>query len=235
MKKIPLVLVPGLLCDEALWEYQISALDHISIGLITDRHMHYDSIGQIAESIVAAAPPRFALAGLSMGGYIALEIYRKYSERVDRLALLDTSARAESRKQTERRNNLMALSRQDKFNDVVELLWPLLVDSSRRDDKVLKHKIVSMAHRVGPKVFVRQQHAIIHRLDQLPHLPKIACPAIVVCGENDQITPVACSEEMTAYIHGAKKVILPGCGHMSTIEKPDKVTQILQEWLAPQS
>ena len=194
--------------------------------------MHHDNIGQIAESIVARAPSRFALAGLSMGGYIALEICRRYGERVDRLALVDTSARADTRAQTERRRNLMSLSRKGEFDAVVESLWSVLVDPIRSDDARLKDKIVSMAHRVGPEIFIRQQQAIIDRPDQMPGLSKIACPTLVVCGENDQITPVGCAEEMAESIPGAEKVILAGCGHMSTMEKPEAVTRVLKEWLA---
>ncbi len=232
MKKIPLILVPGLLCDEALWEDQAAALDQVATSMVFDSHMHHDSIGKIADSIVAQAPARFALAGLSMGGYIALEICRKYSEKVDRLALVDTSARAETEEQTQRRQSLIELCRQGKFNDVIELLWSVLVDSSRLDDRLLKGKIVSMAERVGPEVFIRQVHAIIRRPDQLPNLSQITCPTIVVCGRTDQITPVECSEEMTANIQGAKQVIITGCGHMSTMEKPEQVTMVLHDWLA---
>jgi len=231
MRNIPLILVPGLLCDDALWEFQVAALDKIATGMITDRHMYNDSIGKIAEAIVDQAPSRFALAGLSMGGYIALEICRKYGDRVDRLALVDTSARAETTEQTERRKNLMALCRQGKFTDVVELLCSVLVHPGRLNDTVLKRQIADMAHRMGPEVFFRQQRAIIDRPDQVANLSKITCPTIVVCGKQDQITPVECSEEMAAHIKTSELAIIPDCGHMSTMEKPEEVSSALHYWL----
>jgi len=231
MRKIPLIFVPGLLCDDALWAFQADALAPVADCLITDRHLYHNSIETIAAAIVAQAPPRFALAGLSMGGYIALEIFRKYSDRVDRLALIDTSARAETSEQTGRREKLMALCQQGKLADVIELLFSVLVHPERLNDAVLKCQIADMAHRIGPEVFDRQQRAIINRPDQVANLSKISCPAIVVCGQQDQITPVACSEEMAANIKTSELVVIPDCGHMSTMEKPAEVSKILNHWL----
>lgn len=231
MRKIPLIFVPGLLCDDALWAHQVDALAPVADCLITDRHMYHNSIETIAAAIVAQAPPRFALAGLSMGGYIALEICRKYSDRVDRLALVDTSARADTVEQTGRRENLMAQCQQGKFADVVELLFSVLVHPERLNDTVLKRQIVEMAHRIGPEVFEQQQRAIINRPDQVTSLTKISCPTIVVCGQHDQITPRACSEEMAGNIRTSELVVIPGCGHMSTMEKPAEVSTALHNWL----
>jgi len=233
VRKIPLILVPGLLCDDALWAYQVADLDPVATCLVTDRHLYHNSIETIAAAIVAQAPQRFALAGLSMGGYIALEICRKYSDRVDRLALVDTPARAETLEQTGRRENLMALCQEGKFADVTELLFSALVHPDRLSDTKLKRQIVDMAHRIGPKVFDQQQRAIINRPDQVASLTQISCPTLVVCGQQDQITPIACSEEMAANIKTSELVVIPDCGHMSTMEKPEELSTALHNWLTP--
>ena len=231
MTGIRIILVPGLLCDLSLWAAQVPALSSIAACTITDEHMNHDTIGSIARAIVADAPPRFALAGLSMGGYIALEIYRQFSDKVDRLALIDTSSRGDTIEQTDRRQGLMARCRHGRFKDVAESLYPFLVHPDRLDDAVLKRQVVEMAHRVGPDVFIRQQRAIIHRDDRLSTLSSVVCPTIVVCGEQDQITPVECSKEMAENIKGSKLAIMADCGHMSSMEKPETVTRLLQAWL----
>ena len=231
MNKTPLILIPGLLCDAALWAYQVDALATVADCTVVDAHMQLDTIETIAEAVIADAPSRFALAGLSMGGYVALEICRKFPERVDRLALIDTSARADTIEQTTRRENLIAMCREGKFPEVMELLSSLLVHPDRQVDTVLNQKIADMARRLGPDVFIRQQHAIMGRLNQVPHLSRISCPTIVVCGEQDQITPPECAEEMASHIQGAELAILANCGHMSTMEKPDEVSGIMRDWL----
>ncbi len=231
MKKIPLILIPGLLCDDVLWKDQVAALSPIAACTITDKHLHHDSIGRMAEAIVAEAPSRFALAGLSMGGYIALEICRRFGEQVDRLALIDTSARADTPEQAKRRESLIALCREGKFENVTEALYPFLVHASRLADSMLKREVIDMAGRVGPEMFIRQQRAIIGRIDQVPNLSKIDCPTVVVCGEHDQVTPLECSEEMAANISTAELVTVRHCGHLSTMEKPERVSGIMHHWL----
>ena len=231
MKRTPLIFIPGLLCDHALWEHQASSLAPVAVCHITDKHMQHASIEQIADAIVADAPPRFALAGLSMGGYIALEIIRKYGARVERLALIDTSARADTQAQTERRQRLIVLCRQGKFADVNALLFSVLVHPDRLHDEKLKRQIVDMANRMGPEIFIRQQRAIMGRRGQLPNLAGIECPSLVVCGAQDQITPPECSREMADRIPGSKLVVLKDCGHMSTMEQPEKVSAILSDWI----
>jgi len=231
MRKNPLILIPGLLCDHVLWQHQAAALAQSSECIVTDRHMQYETIGRIAETVVADAPDRFALAGLSMGGYIALEICRRYGKRVERLALIDTSARADTVDQTERRRKLITLCRQGKFADVNEMLFSVLVHPNRLTDEALKRQIVDMANRVGPDVFIRQQQAIMNRPNQVPCLGDITCPTVIVCGEQDQITPLECSEEMAALIQGSQLEVIADCGHMTSMENPEKVSAILFEWL----
>jgi pimeloyl-ACP methyl ester carboxylesterase len=231
IKKIPLIFIPGLLCDQALWQPQIVALSELVDCRVTDQHMHTDTIGQIADGIVADAPAQFALAGLSMGGYIALEICRKYGERVKGLALLDTSARPDTPEQTNRRKNMMVLCQEQNFNKIIEMLLPVLIHPDRQEDQELKQQIIDMAVKTGSQIFLRQQHAIINRIDQRPSLSKIACPTVVICGQQDCITPLDCALEMSEKIHQSKLETIKDCGHLSTMEKPEQVTKIMTRWL----
>jgi pimeloyl-ACP methyl ester carboxylesterase len=228
----PLVLLPGLLCDAALWAPQVSALrglaDPIMIGDLTRN----DSIGGMAEAVLAQAPPRFALAGLSMGGYCAFEIMRRAPERVTRLALLDTSARPDTDEQRARRRGLIELAEKGEFKGVTPRLLPLLIHPDRLGDEALKATVMGMAERVGKEAFLRQQKAIMGRPDSRPDLGRIACPTLVLVGRQDALTPVAVHEEMAAGIPGARLVIVEDCGHLSTLEKPEAVNVALEDWLA---
>ncbi|MFH1982616.1 MAG: alpha/beta hydrolase [Pseudomonadota bacterium] len=230
MKKIPMILIPGLLCDAALWGHQVASLHSIAECKITEHHRHHATIGLMADAIVAEAPARFALAGLSMGGYIALEICRKYGDRVERLALIDTSARSDTPAQTDRRKSLIKQCREGNFHSVPETLYPFLVHPDRMADATLKRQVIDMAARVGAEVFLRQQRSIMDRIDQVPNLSSITCPTMIVCGEHDQITPRACSEEMVEKICRSELVIVGDCGHMSTMEKPETVSSIMYNW-----
>jgi pimeloyl-ACP methyl ester carboxylesterase len=186
----------------------------------------------VARDVLADAPfARFALAGLSMGGYIALEIIRQAPHRVARLALLDTAAGAESREQTRRRMQLIALAEHGKFLDVSDALLPLLIHPTRLEESALTNVVKSMAKNVGKEAFVRQQRAIMNRADSLGLLATITCPTLVLCGRQDALTPLARHEEIAAGIKGARLEIIENCGHLSTLERPVEVTAALRRWL----
>jgi len=224
----PTLLIPGLLCTPRLYAEQIPALWRFGPVMVAD-HTRHDNVQAIAEHILADAPPRFALAGLSMGGSIALEIMRLAPERVQRLALLDSAAIAETPEQTERRRAQCALAREGRLDEVVEQLFALFfhrVDASHR-------AIVDrMAEETGAETFVRQQHAIVGRPDSRPRLGAIGCPTLVLVGEHDELTPPELSEEIAGAVPGARLVVLEDCGHLSTVERPREVTRALVEWLA---
>lgn len=226
-----LLLLPGLLCDAALWAPQRAALADIAETAVADLTRH-DSVAGMAEAALAGAPDRFALAGLSMGGYVALEIIRRAPERVTRLALLDTSARPDSDEASRRRRGLIALSRAGRFKGVTPRLLPSLVHPDRLDDAPLTEVVMAMAERVGQAAFIRQQTAIMTRPDSRPGLPAIACPTLVLCGRDDTLTPPALSEEMAGAIPGATLELVESCGHLSTLERPEEVNRALHQWLA---
>jgi pimeloyl-ACP methyl ester carboxylesterase len=227
----PILLVSGLNCSPRLYAAQIPALWRLGLVLVAD-HRRDDTIAGIARRVLAAAPSRFRLAGLSMGGYIALEIMRQAAGRVTKLALLDTSARPETPEQTERREKLIALAENGRFSEVNNFLWPLLVDPSRQKDANLRAEIDKMAEETGAEAFVRQQRAVIGRADSRPSLGAIKCPTLMAVGEHDQLTPPAHAEEIAQGIPGAKLVTLAGSGHMSPMEKPEEVTRLLVDFFA---
>lgn len=225
------MLVPGLLCDERLWQYQADDLleiaDSIIAGVTTGA-----SISEMAHAIIGVAPERFALAGLSMGGYVALEILRTAPARVARLALLDTSARPDTPEQTAARRKLMKLAQDGRFDGVPRKLLPMLIHSDRLEDVELVSNVLDMAESVGPKAFVRQEEAIIRRPDSREDLKNIACPTLVLCGREDALTPLPLHEEMASLIPAAQLRVIEGCGHLSTLERPEEVSAALREWLA---
>ena len=229
-QSLPVVLVPGLDCSARLYAAQIPALWGFGPVMVAT-HTRDDTMAAIARRILAEAPPRFALAGLSMGGYIAFEIVRHAPERVDRLALLDTNARDDSPEAQEKRRANIALAEGGRFDEAIELVWPMLVHPDRHKDARLKQIHVAMCHDVGAEAYVRQQRAILARADSRPLLPAIKCPTLVLVGEQDELTPPFLSEEMAAGIPGAKLVKVPHCGHLSTLEQPDAVNAALVEWM----
>jgi pimeloyl-ACP methyl ester carboxylesterase len=222
---LPVVLVPGLNCSARLYAAQIPVLWRFGAVTVAT-HTRDETMAAIARRIVADAPPRFALAGLSMGGYIALEILRQAPDRVAKLALLDTNARDDSPEAQEKRRANIALAEGGRFDDAIELVWPMLVHPDRRSDALLHQIHVAMCHDV-----VRQQRAILTRADSRPLLASIKCPTLVLVGEQDELTPPFLAEEMAAGIARATLVRVPHCGHLSTLEQPDAVNAALVEWM----
>jgi pimeloyl-ACP methyl ester carboxylesterase len=229
--KTPLVLVPGLLCDAALWRGQVEDLTDIAESWVADVTRD-DSITAMAQRVLAEAPAgRFALAGLSMGGYVAQAIARLAPERVERLALLDTSARADTPEQTARRRGLIELAEKGEFQGVTPRLLPVFLHPDRLDDKPLTEAVMAMTARVGKDAFLRQQRAIMDRIDNRPNLSAIRCPALVLCGRQDLLTPLEWSEEIASHIPGARLAVIEDCGHLSTMERVWEVSVELRQWL----
>jgi pimeloyl-ACP methyl ester carboxylesterase len=225
-----LVLIPGLLCTDRLFAPQIAALG-ASANISVADHTGFASLPEIARAILADAPERFALAGLSMGGYIAFEMLRQAPERVMRLALLDTNARADRPEQADQRRKLIALAERDGIANVIKLLLPYWVHKDRLADQALVAILRGMAEAVGVAAFKRQQEAIMGRPDNRPFLAQIQCPTVIVVGAEDAVTPVKVSEEMHAGIAGSRLEVIPDCGHLSTLEQPEAVNAALARWL----
>ena len=230
---LPVLLLPGLLCDGALWQHQIDYLTGARECLVGDTtgQAGQDSIAAIATAILAAAPDRFALAALSMGGYVALDIMRRAPERVERLCLCDTSARPDTPEQQQKRRLLIALSQKGQFKGVTPRLLPMLIHPDRMQDASLTGVVTDMAARVGREAFARQQTAILKRIDSRPFLAHIRCPTLVIGGAEDQLTPPAVMQELATGIPGATHHIIPDCGHLAPLERPERVNALISEWL----
>lgn len=227
----PLLLVPGLMCTGDVFRDQIVAISHQRPVLVAD-HRRADSIKAIAAHILRTAPPRFALAGLSMGGYVAFEIWRQAPQRVERLALIDTTAAPDAREATAKRHERIAAAREGRFLSVAEEMFPGLVLPAHANDPGLKHRYMLMAEETGAEAFAQQQTAILTRPDSRPTLASIAVKTLVVVGKEDVLTPPEAAKAMADGIKGARLVEIADCGHLSTMERPHAATVAMGEWLA---
>lgn len=231
-KPAPLVLIPGLLCDALLWAPQIAALADVARCWVPD-HARHDNVAEIAHSVLAQAPfEQFSLAGLSMGGYVALEIMRQAPSRVQRLALLDTSPLPDTPESTKARHDLIALWASRGAEAVVTAMLPRLVRAQVRHDPLLGALVRTMALNTGYDGFVAQQTAIMQRPDSQATLARIACPTLVLCGAQDSLTPPELHDDMARQIPGAQRVLVDNAGHLSTLEQPQAVSEALRAWLA---
>jgi pimeloyl-ACP methyl ester carboxylesterase len=226
----PIILIPGLNCSARLYAEQVPVLWRFGPVTVAD-HRRDDSIAAMARRILADGPPRFALAGLSMGGYIALEIMRQAPGRAAKLALLDTGPGPELPERTAQRKPLIELARQGRFGEVTEDQFPWLVHHQRHGDAALKAVVRAMNEETGPDAYIRQQQAIMARPDSRPGLQAIACSTVVLVGDDDRLTPPELSREMAAAIPGARLVVIPDSGHLSTMEQPAAVNRALVEWM----
>ncbi len=227
---LPIVLIPGLMCSARLYAPQIPALWPYGPLQIAN-HRFDDNMAAIARRILAAAPPRFALAGLSMGGIISFEIWRQAPDRVAKLALLDTNARADLPVHSARRDEWIAMAESGRYREAQDEFFKILVHADRIDDPVLKRVAYEMAEETGRDAFVRQQRALKARPDSRPDLPTISCPTLVLVGDGDVLTPPELSEEIAAAIPRARLNVVADCGHLSTWERPEAVNAALIDWL----
>lgn len=230
-ERVPLLFLPGLLCDSALYAPQLEGLADVADMRVADATRADTMAAQAAEALAQAPWPRFAVAGLSMGGYCAHELVRQAPGRVRALALLDTSARPDTPEASENRRRLMELAKHD-FPAVAETLLPKFMRPSNVADPRLAGVVRGMAARIGAEAFARQELAIISRIDSRPHLASIRCPTLVLTGDEDALITREMHEEQAAGIRGAELVVVPRSGHLTTIEAPERVNDALRRWLA---
>lgn len=229
-KRVPLLLLPGLLCDQALWADQVEKLDDIADCHVTDMTQDITMAG-MAKRILDEAPEHFTLCGLSMGGYCALEIVRQAPERVERLALLNTSPYADTEERKERRIKHAVLAEAGQFETILDELLPNFIHPDRVAQGPYMEIIRASAHNIGPQAFVRQLSALMSRANSYEMLSHIQCPTLVMCGREDALTPLALHEEMASAIPGAQLVVIEHCGHLTPLERPDVATPALRSWL----
>ncbi len=227
--KIPLLLLPGLLNDAELWRAQIADLSGIADCIVGDQ-TRGTTLQAVAADVLAQAPPRFALAGFSLGGFVAQQILRVAPQRVGRLALIGTSIHADSpQRAAQRRAQQASVRLPGTFHGFGDRLLRSYIDASRLPDEALVRCVRDMTTRLGAEVFLRQ--SALERRDGHDVLAAYRDPLLIVCGANDRITPPAVSEEMHALAPHSRLLLLPGCGHLAPMEKPDEVSAALRDWL----
>lgn len=224
--RLPLLLLPGLVCDERVYAQVRSWLADVTDPVVVDL-TGADTMAALADNVLANAPERFAIAGLSMGGYCALEIAHRAPQRVAALALVDTSARPDTPESRAGRERQIARARSGEYEAVIEELLPKWVHPSRIDDGAVADVVRSMARDAGPATFERQQRAIMSRADSRPRLGAIRCPTVVICGAEDALMPLPIHEELRDAIAGAKLHVVPECGHLAPLERPAAVAAAL--------
>ncbi|PTD96574.1 alpha/beta hydrolase [Pseudothauera lacus] len=230
MDKVNMLFLPGLLNGASLFEQQADVLADV-VGVAIADLTGADSISGLATEALTQAPDGpFVLLGMSMGGYVAFEIMRQAPERVVALALLSTSARPDTSAATATRRQLIELGEND-FPAVIERLLMRMTHPEHTNTPRVSGVFHSMATALGYDVFVRQQHAIIGRPDSRPGLKNIKCPTLVLCGREDLVTSLDDHRELVAAIGGAQLEVIETCGHLAPLEQPERVTQVLCDWL----
>ena len=226
----PLVLLPGMMCDERLFASQINELStrrEVHFAKITD----YETISELASDVLNNAPPVFALAGLSMGGIVAMEIVSQAPERVERLALLDTNPLAELPDVLKRRGPQIDAIKNGQLKEIIrdEMKPNYLFDGVRKTE-ILK-LCMDMALDIGPAAFIRQSIALRDRVDQKNTLGSYKRPALVLCGRHDVLCPLERHELMHTLLENSKLEIIEDAGHLPTLEQPKITTMALASWL----
>lgn len=230
MPRTPLILLPGLLNTRRVFEHQVEALQDIA-EIVVPELWHHETITDMAEAVLATAPPTFTLGGFSMGGYVAFELFRRAPERIERLALIDTQAAPDAAETRTRRQAFIEQTKLGRFHGVHPTLLPQIIHPSRLKDAAVVQPILEMAQEIGGEGFVREQRAILGRADSRPLLVEIEMPTMVMVGRQDLATPLPRAQEMAADIANAQLVVLEECGHVSPLERPAEVTAALRRWL----
>jgi pimeloyl-ACP methyl ester carboxylesterase len=224
-----LILLPGLLCDGELWRDQLTALQSVVRCKIADL-TRQESISALAAEVLAEAPQTFALAGFSFGGYVAQEIARQAPHRIERLALIDTSIRSDTvERRASRKALLHAANMPGAFKGIADRLLPTFIHPDRLSDFDLVDRIKAMTMRLGRDVFLRQ--SAMERLDGEIALRALTCPILLICGEQDVLTPFANHRDIVEMLPRARLTVIAQSGHMTPMERPDAVSAALRDWL----
>ena len=225
---LDLILIPGLLCDHAVWTHQAQTLQ---ANIIIPDHRSLDSITAMADAIIENAPPRFVLVGHSMGGRVAFQVFRKARERVIGIGLFDTAAGPRREDEEVGRYQLLEMARHQGMRAMGEVWVQRMVHPERLSDITLINAILDMIERKTPDIFAAQIQALLTRPDATPVLPQIQCPALVLCGRQDSWSVPGEHEKMAAAIPHSRLVVIEDCGHMSTMERPEDVTAAMRDWI----
>lgn len=236
-RAVPLLLLPGLMNDARVWSPLVTALVGVRDVEVAPTHLHDGIVASAREAIASMPPGSFAVAGFSLGGYVAQEVCRQAVDRIAGLGLVDTGARADSAEAKQIRLRMIQAveggdgSNAAAFGQVAQGFASRIVHGSRLQDRDLLRLLSDMASNVGGEGFIRQQRAAMSRTDTLDLLPRLHVPAVVVCGREDQVTPFSLSQEMASLLPDAELVPVDQAGHMSILEQPATVVAALVRWL----
>jgi len=226
----PITLLPGLACDAELWRDQVPALSALHPLRVADVHTRFATLPQMAAALLAEQPGELILCGTSMGGMLALEVQRQAPQRIKALALLATSARADTPELIQLRSDAIRLFEQGRMREVLQANLAFAFDPA--NEAKLASAYLSMIERAGAAQLIAQNRAVMARPDSRPLLAGIRCPVLVVCGRSDLLTPPEHSLEIAAAIPGARLALIEDCGHLLTWEQPGQVNRLLADWLA---
>jgi len=229
-----LVFLPGLACDERLWEAQLSALPAGIDVRVSDAHMRHERIEAMAAAVLSEHEGPLILCGASMGGMVAMEAARQAPERIAGLALLGTNPRPETPEMYELRASAIELFEQGEARDVIQFNAGFAFHPEQAGDAALVRRYVELILDAGAQQLITQNRALMMRPDQRPSLASLRCPVLVICGDGDRLTPPECSQEIAQLVPQSELVWIEACGHMLTMEKPAEVNAALMPWLQRQ-
>jgi pimeloyl-ACP methyl ester carboxylesterase len=229
---LSVILLSGLACDAALWQAQVPALSPHCRVQVSDVHFRFDTLPEMAAALRVENPGRHVLVGCSMGGMLALEVQRLAPQQVAAMALLGSSARADTPELIRLRSDAIALFEQGRMDEVLGANVMFAFHPQSRQRPHLVESYLRLVSRAGAAALVRQNRAVMARIDSRPLLHQVDCPVLVACGDADLLTPVEHSAEICEAIAGARLAIIPGAGHMLTMEQPERVNALLLDWLA---
>jgi len=226
----PVLFLPGMMCDARLFAAQTDAISRERAVMVAPVNIG-ERIEEIASNVLSAAPSKFALVGLSMGGIVAMEVLRRAPDRVSRLCLMDTNPLAETPQRAAEREPQIVRVKAGRLIEVMrdEMKPNYLADGPYREE--ILSLVMDMAERLGPQVFIHQSKALQRRRDQQSTLRKTKCPTLVMCGAEDTLCPPKRHEFMAELIAHARLEVIEGAGHLPPLEQPHAVTDALRGWL----
>lgn len=231
MVGLPLLLLPGTLCNATLFEHQLAHLAEIAFPRVVAVHLQ-DDLRDVAHYVLSQVEGPFAVAGLSYGGIVALEMWRQAAGRIVKLALLNTNPRAPSLETRERQQRFVGMAHLGEFRSITtDFLKDAMLHPDHRRDLKLREAVLDMAESIGIQGFVNTVKAQLGRPDSMPDLSHITCPTLVLTGREDSVVPVPVHIEMAQALPNSRLVIVEQCGHLSSMEQPEIVTGALREWL----
>lgn len=231
MSKLPLLLLPGTLCDATLFEYQVANLADIVTPRVVDVHLQ-DNLPDVARYVLAQVEGAFAVAGLSYGGIVAFELWRQAPERIAKMAFLNTNPYPAAEKTKESQQRFVGMAHLGEFKEVTtDFLKDVMLHPDHLKDMALRRKVLKMSETIGIEGFVNEVKAQLARPSAIPDLSNITCPTLVLTGREDMVVPLPAHEKMAELLPNSRLVIVEHCGHLSTMEQPEHVTAALREWV----